>query len=96
MQNGKECWGGNAFGKYGAAAESACDVDCAKDPTRKCGGVGYNTVYSFNKNRVLLSATGSLYGGIGDQASFTEKYTAAAKALGATPPKKIAPAAPAV
>ena len=43
-QYGKHCFCGNAYGKFGAAAN--CDMKCAGNPAEICGGSSANSVYS--------------------------------------------------
>lgn len=47
LQNGGECWCGNSYGKYCAAANSAmsCGVTCSRDSGSICGGRNFNSVY---------------------------------------------------
>ncbi|PAA81169.1 hypothetical protein BOX15_Mlig028452g3 [Macrostomum lignano] len=46
LQNGKECWCGQQFGKYGPGLQTSCDKDCAGDASMKCGGGWHNSVYT--------------------------------------------------
>ena len=46
LQNGKECWVGNTFGKHGKVAEKECSERCVKDKSRFCGTDYRNNIYS--------------------------------------------------
>lgn len=46
LQNGRECYCGNSFGKYGQAPEDDCHMQCPGDNTVRCGGSFRNSVYS--------------------------------------------------
>ncbi len=43
VQNARECWGGNSYGKYGQS--KACTMDCAGDSFTTCGGTWANQVF---------------------------------------------------
>eukprot|EP00026_Physarum_polycephalum_P007232 Phypoly_transcript_07290.p1 GENE.Phypoly_transcript_07290~~Phypoly_transcript_07290.p1 ORF type:complete len:443 (+),score=46.68 Phypoly_transcript_07290:137-1465(+) len=45
LQNGRECWCGNAFGKYGTDL-SACNLNCTGDATEFCGQAWRNDIYT--------------------------------------------------
>ena len=45
LQNGGECWAGNAVGKYGQVKDSECSMPCAMDNTKHCGAAWRNSVY---------------------------------------------------
>ena len=45
LQNGDNCYCGNRFGKYGAAAEKDCNQICKGDTAKLCGGTLRNSVY---------------------------------------------------
>ena len=45
MQNGNECYCGNAYGKYGALSMSRCNKRCAGDSSVTCGGENANQVF---------------------------------------------------
>ncbi|MCG6871199.1 MAG: WSC domain-containing protein [Gammaproteobacteria bacterium] len=46
VQYANSCFCGNQYGQFGVS--SACDMPCAGDPTRICGGTWANTVFRLN------------------------------------------------
>jgi len=47
LQYGGECFAGNSVGKYGKRPDGECNMDCKKDPSRKCGAGWRNSVFTF-------------------------------------------------
>lgn len=45
LQNGKECWGGQAYGHYGKLEEAQCDTICSIDQHIICGSSTFNSIY---------------------------------------------------
>jgi len=48
LQNGKECFCGNKFGKYGKAKN--CNMKCSGNKKKNCGGTWANSVFEINKS----------------------------------------------
>ena len=46
LQSSGKCYCGNSYGKYGAADESSCDMNCLQDFRFTCGGALTNRVFS--------------------------------------------------
>merc|ERR1711998_201994 len=57
LQNGGECWAGNAFGKHGRRDEKECSRTCRKDKSMKCGNGWRNSVWKVSgKSKRLLTS----------------------------------------
>lgn len=46
VQYGQSCLCGNSYGRYGAAAASACNLACTGDRGQACGGYNTNSIYA--------------------------------------------------
>lgn len=45
VQFARQCFCGNAYGRYGRAPERKCNMSCAGNRGQKCGGSWHNTIY---------------------------------------------------
>jgi len=50
VENGTECSCSNSYGKYGASAQSNCNVKCQGDAVFNCGGDLFNAVFDAISN----------------------------------------------
>nr|BAJ93836.1 predicted protein [Hordeum vulgare subsp. vulgare] len=50
LQNYKECWCGNSFGRFGSTHNSNCKYGCTGNPhgPERCGGAWMNSIYKTN------------------------------------------------
>jgi len=55
LQNGKECWGGNTYGKHGAAPEFECKHLCVKDKEKTCGGDSVSSIWDISSYTGIYS-----------------------------------------
>ena len=47
LQNGKSCFCGKSYGKYGKADQKSCSKRCAGNNLENCGGDNANQVFFF-------------------------------------------------
>ena len=67
LQNGKECWAGNSYGKHGQADDSMCNTKCGTDAAKKCGNADHNSVYRIGYGNLQANvASKCLEGGVLD------------------------------
>jgi len=58
LQYGGECWAGNKVGNYGKRPDGECNMNCKKDPSRKCGAGWRNSVFTMPAPPEGTGATG--------------------------------------
>ncbi|PAA61837.1 hypothetical protein BOX15_Mlig013898g1 [Macrostomum lignano] len=45
VQNARECWCGNSYGKYGSAGSDKCRSACSGSKEETCGGLWLNSIF---------------------------------------------------
>ena len=47
MQDGKECFCGKKYGKYGKLSDGECNLKCKGNSEQSCGGRNVNNIFFF-------------------------------------------------
>ena len=53
LQNGKSCYCGKNYGKYGKLENNECNSKCLGNEQQNCGGLNANSLYFFGLGKFL-------------------------------------------